>query len=134
MGNQIIWQPKDLYQSGCSFSILLDPTFAKEMFDSKLSEEKYQKMQELPKKLMSFKYPDTYVFHEDTCLIRRINLYPGNGQWLSMDDVCGGVNFDKPIKYSTHNFDSRISSSDVTTLMGLFELWIEYSELLKKNK
>ena len=136
MGNQIIWQPQGLYQSGYSFGIILNPKFAEKMFNLELSEDKYQKMQELPKELMGFKYPDPYIFHKDTCFIRQINLNAGSGKWLSLDDACGGAkpNFDKPIKYSTHNFDYGTTSSDVMILMGLFDLWVEYSKLLKENK
>jgi len=134
MSNQIIWQPQALYQPGYSFGILLNPKFAEEMFNSKLSREKYQIIQELPRELKKKKKQDPYIFHENTCFIRQINLNAGDGRWLSLDDACGGAkpNFNKPINYSTHNFDYRTSSSDVVTLMGLFDLWVGYSELLKE--
>jgi len=133
MINKLIWQPQSIYQQGHSFGILLDPEFAKEMFNSELSSERYKQMQNLPKKLMGFTKPEPYIFHEGTCFIRQINLDPGNGRWLSLEDACGGAkpNFEKPIKYLTHNFDYRTTSSDVLTLMGLFDLWVEYSEYLK---
>ena len=78
MKNQIIWQPQGLYQPGYDFGILLNPEFAKEMFNLKLSRKKYQKMQKLPKELMGFKKPDPYIFHKDTCFISQINLNAGN--------------------------------------------------------
>ncbi|MBU2104807.1 MAG: hypothetical protein KKF67_03470 [Nanoarchaeota archaeon] len=134
MSNQIIWQPQKLYQPGYDFEILLNSEFAEEMFNSKLSKEKYQRMQKLPKELMGFQNHEPYIFHENTCFIRRINLNAGNGKWLSLDDACGGAkpDFAKPLKYSTRNFDYRTSYSDVVTLMGLFDLWVEYSGLLKE--
>ena len=127
MANQIIWQPQKIYQPGYDFDILLDSEFAKEMFNSELSQENYQKMQELPKKLMGFQKPEPYIFHKNTCFIRQINLNAEEGKWLYLDDACGGAkpNFDKPIKYSTHNFDYGTYSSDIVTLMGLFDLWVE---------
>ena len=134
MDNKIIWQPQAIYQSGYDFGILLNSEFAEEMFNSELSREKYQRMQELPKKLMGFRNPEPYIFHQNTCFLRQINLNAGDGKWLSLDDACGGLkpNFNKLIKYSTHNFDYKTSSSNVMTLMGLFDLWVEYSELLKE--
>ncbi len=124
MDNQIIWQPQALYQQGYDFGILLSSEFAEKMFNSELSKEEYKRIQELPKELMNFKNPAPYIFHKDTFFLRQINLNAGDGKWLSLDDACGGAkpNFDKPIKYSTHNFDYRASSSDVITLMGLFDL------------
>ena len=134
MSNQIIWQPQYLYQEGHGFGILLNPEFAEEMFNAELSREKYRRMQELPKELMGFQNHEPYIFHENTCFIRQINLNAGDGKWLSLDDACGGSkpDFNKPIKYSTHNFDYRTTSSDVVKLMGLFDLWVEYSALLKE--
>lgn len=134
MENPIIWQPHAIYQPGYSFGILLNPEFAREMFKSKLSRENYQKFQELPRKLMGFPKLEPYIFHKDTCFIRQINLEAGDGKWLSLDDACGGAepDFDKPIVYSTHNFDYKTTSSEVVILLGLFDLWIEYSNLLKE--
>ena len=134
MDNQIIWQPQTIYQPGYGFGIVLNSEFAEEMFNSELSRKKYQKMQGLPKELMGFRDPEPYIFHENTCFLRQINLNAGDGKWLSLDDTCGGAkpNFNKPVKYSTHNFDYRPSASDVLTMMGLFDLWVEYSDLLKE--
>lgn len=134
MTNQIIWQPQRIYQPGYDFAILLDSKFAEDMFSSTLSKDKCQKMQQLPKELIGFKNPDPYIFHENTCFLRQINLDAGDGKWLSLDDACHGAkpNFNRPVKYSTHNFDYRTSSSDVMTLIALFEIWVEYSEQLKK--
>ena len=135
MENQIIWQPQSIYQPGFSFCILLNPEFAREMFNSKLSSKNYQRMQELPKKIMGFSKPEPYIFHKDTCFIRQINLNAGDGKWLSLEDACCGAepNFDKLIKYSTHNLDYRHNPEDTLTLMGLFNLWIEYSKYTKEK-
>ncbi len=122
MDNNIIWQPCSIYQPGYSFGILLDKEFAKEMFNSKLSPENYQRMQCLPKELMGFTNPEPYRFHGDTCFVRQINLHVGDGKFLSLENACGGA---KP------NFDYRTSSSDVLTLMGLFDLWVEFSECIR---
>ena len=91
---------------------MLNSEFAERMFNSGLSKEKYQRMQELPKELMNFKNPEPYIFHDNTCFLRQINLNAGDGKWLSLDDACGGTkpNFNKPVKYSTHNFDYRTST------------------------
>ena len=134
MNNQIVWQPQALYQPCYDFGILLNSEFAEKMFNSELSKEKYQRIQELPKELMDFKNPEPYIFHNNTCFLRQINLNAGDGKLLSLDDACGGAkpNFDKPIRYSTHNLDYKASSLDVLTLMGLFDLWVEYSELLRE--
>ncbi len=58
-------------------------------------------MQELPKELMGFKKPDPYIFHEDTCFLRQINLNVGDGKWLSLTDARDGAkpDFNKPVKY-----------------------------------
>ena len=134
MNNPIIWQPLHLYEPGHSFAILLDPKFAETMLNSKLSIEKYKRIQELPQELMGIKISEPYRFHKDTCFLRQINLNAGDGKWLSLDEVCAGTepNFNNPIKYSTHNFDYRTTSSDVVTLMRLFDLWVEYSNVLRK--
>ena len=134
MANRIVWQPQELYQPGYSFRILLDPNFAKEMFEAELTREKYERFQKLPKELMAFSNPDPYRFHPDTCFVRQINLSVGDGKWLALDDAGGGAkpDFKRPVSYSTHGFDCKTTSLDVVVLMGLFDLWIEYSDILKK--
>jgi hypothetical protein len=134
MENQILWQPQALYQPGHSFSILLHHEFAREMYDSALSVEKYTRMQSLPKELMRFSASEPYIFLKNTCLISQINCDGGEGRWLSLDDALGGAepDFRKSLSYSTHNLE-RATSSDVVTLMGLFDLWVEYSGLLKER-
>lgn len=135
MNNKLIWQVADIYQKGYDFSILLNPEFGKEMLESKLSRESYERIQELPKELMDFKSnPEPYIFHEDTCFLRQINLDSGNGKWLSLENVLCGTKPDlkKIIKYSTHNFDYMTNSSDVLTMIGLFDLYISYSEHLRR--
>jgi len=136
MDDRIIWQPQGIYQSeGYSFSILLDPGFAKEMLESKLTKENYKRMQDLPRRLMNFPRPEPYIFHEDTCFVRQITLHGGDGKWLSLDDACGGKvpDLSKPVKYSTHNMDCRTTAAESVILMGLFDLWIEYSAFLKEK-
>jgi len=130
---ELIWQPKYIYQPEWNdFQILLNPKFAEEMFNSKLTEQKYKMIQDLPKNIMGFRNPDPYFFHKGNCFLRQITLHGGDGKWLALDNL-GGRNpdFNRPIKYFTHNLDYRPSASDVKTLMGLFDLYVEYSELLK---
>jgi len=128
MSNRIIWQAKNLYQPGYGFDILLNPEFAKEMFDSELYQKNHKRMQELSKEFINTSITDPYIFHKETCLIKQINI-PGDGIWLSLENQI--PNFNKPLEYSTHNTNYRYSPSDALTLMKLFDLWVEYSKELK---
>ncbi len=133
MSNQIIWQPQNLYQPGYNFEILLNPEFARQMYESELTRENYQEMQDLPKKLLGFEKPEPYIFRGNTCLVSQINLDAGAGRWLNLEATPDTKpKFDKSVKYSTHNFDTACSS-DVLTLMSLFDLWVEYSELIRES-
>ncbi|MBD3361991.1 hypothetical protein GF358_04345 [Candidatus Woesearchaeota archaeon] len=132
MSERIIWQPTSLYGESYNFRVLLDPEFAREMCSSKLTRENYQNMQNLPRKLMNFSGSDPYIFHEDTCFVRQINVRAGDGKWLAVDGLEGRLpDFSEPINYSTHNIDYP---SEALDLMRLFDLWIEYSDLLKEKR
>lgn len=132
MSNKIIWQPGGVYQPGYDFNIILNAEFAKKTFNYSLSQKKRTQMLALPRELMGFEHSEPYRFHEDTLFLRQVNIQPGHGKWLSLDDAFGGAapDFSKPVKYSTHNFDFRTSSFDVITALSLFEIWAEYSKIL----
>ena len=133
MEHALIWQPVYLYQEGNDFGIVLDHAFAREMLDTELPRDAYRRIQELPGELMGFRDPEPYTFHANTCLLREVNLSAGDGKWLSIEHAAGGAvpALDRPLRYATHNLDYRPSASDVTTLLGLFDIWVSYAELLK---
>ena len=130
MNSSLIWQPRSMHQSTNEFGILLDSRFAKEMLERKMSKEGYQRMFKMPKEFGIIEQLNPYIFHEDSCLLRQITIKDGTGKWLALETMFGEIpGFDKPFKYSTHNFD-RAKDSDVKTILSLFDLYVTYSGIL----
>jgi hypothetical protein len=132
MSQKIIWQPISVYQSGYGFGILLDPEFAKDMLTSNLSSDKSKRIQDFANeqlKKSNYDYPTPYIFNGDSCLVNQ--FYIGDGKELGIDSLIKfESNFDKPIKYFSHNVDY---SSDAYALMKLVDLWVKCSEVIKEK-
>ena len=72
-----------------------------------------------------------YGFDEETAFIREFSL-GHDGKWLSLDGCSGRNPLEvyeppKPIMYSSHNIDN---SSEAQALLGLVDIWVEYSNVL----
>jgi hypothetical protein len=134
MEKKLIWQPYSVYQPSYDFGILLDPAFAHEMFSAKLSPENRQRIQEFANeqiKERGYNPREPYYFHENTCLVRQFNIDGSAGKWLEIEDQHGREpDFEDIIKYSSHNLDCP---HDAYALMMLFDLWVEYSQIIKKS-
>jgi hypothetical protein len=134
MTNELIWQPFGLYQQqgNYDFGIMLNPEFARKTINAILSQTVSARIQKLPEEYFGFKGIEPYIFHENTCFVRQINVHGGDGKWLSLDNCCGGSfpRLDEPVKYSTHNLDYKPCSLDQVNLMRLFDLWVEYADIM----
>lgn len=133
--DKTIWTPR-LYGS-CDFGIYLDRDFAREMIQSKVSNERQTRMNELANeelKRLGTNWLNPYTFHKDSCFISQ--FYIGqNGVWLStnhqtIDDLLNGKESSKPIEYNSHNVDVPSQSY---VLMRLFDQWIEYADAFKSE-
>ncbi len=133
MCEKIIWQPKGIYQKGKDFRIILNHEFANEMINSRLSRKDYLSLQELPMETMGVQIKEPYIFYKDTLFLKQINLRARDGKWLTLENFQGEEKsaFRNQLKYSTHNLDYRPSERDIEILLGLFDLWIEYSPIIK---
>ena len=128
-----IWTPR-LYGS-YDFSIYLDRNFAREMIQSKCSDEIQKNMNKLANSELNklrINWSSSYMFHENSCFIDQFSIGQ-NGVWLSLDrstidDLITEKDSSKPIEYTSHNVDDP---KQVYALMKLFSKWIEYADNLK---
>jgi hypothetical protein len=135
-----LWTP-DLYgmgSGGCDFSVYLDRDFAREMMNSPLLEQNQKNMNRLGNdilKRLNLNWSNPYNFHLNSCLVDQI--YVGNnGVWLAttcdiLSGLCKDAKSTEPIKYNSHNTDD---THFAYSLMKLFGAWVEFSDLLRKNK
>ncbi len=130
----LVWQPFAVYQGKYGFGIKLDRCFALEMIAAKVPKKLQDRMNVLGEELnqkIGYSYPSPYDFHKDTAFVSGFYL-GSNGIWLALDDHLGAepLSEDRPLQYSSHNVDA---SRDAYALMALVDMWVEYSEVLKKG-
>jgi hypothetical protein len=135
--NKIIWQPNGLYQKGHDeFSLFLDRHFAKEMLETKISQQTKQKLNQLGSKLMNISGLETFQFFKDTAFVNQFYLGE-NGLWLALDVRSDLIkqelnsNNEKPLKYYSHNCNNITHAHD---LMKLVDFYTQYSEIIKEAK
>lgn len=136
MPNKILWQPVGLYQPGFDFSVLLDRDLASLMLEIELSPAKKDGMNRLGCETLgrlNYANHSPFEFFGNSCFVTQISL--GRvGIWLAVDRTNGRnpleIYKNDPIIYSSHNSDT---SRDANALMSLFDLWIEYSDILRGN-
>ena len=133
--DKTIWTP--YLHGSCDFEVYLDRDFAREMIQSKVSNERQKRMNQLANeelKRLGTNWSTPYIFHEDSCFILEFHIGQ-NGVWLStthqtIDDLLNGKESSKPIEYDSHNVDV---SSQAYVLMRLFDKCIEYADAFKSD-
>ena len=131
---KLIWQVSSLYPSGeeaiknYKFKINLDYDFARKMINSKVSNSKKDGLNELTRKRFNITSSNPFQFYEDSGLVNMIELGM-NGRWLniSVNELKYNLKSKKNLEYYTHNIENI---TDVYNLIGLFDLWVSFSEAL----
>jgi hypothetical protein len=132
MKNKLVWQIENLAASnGPCFSVNLDKDFAIEMFNTKLSERQHKILNDKALERFKINYSEPFQFEEGTAFVK--GFYLGeNGVWLHADshnlNYLRKGNLKENIEYSTHNVDLR---DQTHRLIGLFDMWVYYSDLIK---
>ena len=75
-----------------------------------------------------------FIFYENSGFAQQITSNGGGGIWLStgypqIESLIKGEQREKAIEYTSHNADT---STDRAGLLALFDLWVSYSDVLKK--
>ena len=131
---RIVWQP-EFVTDDYEFRIYLDPEFAREMIEARISPEKQKRLNEIANeelKRLRYSWIDPYEFHGHSAFVQQV--YIGrNGKWLSasratVEGVIAGKA--EPVIYHSHNVDG---SADALTLIRLFNKWIWYSDVITER-
>ena len=132
---EIIWRPIALYQPTSEFGILLSREFTHEMLELKIGSKIQREFNTYAEDevMKKFKYTTggPYEFDEDSAFIRQFNL-GSKGKWLALTGCFGENPLEANrglIKYDSHNLETM---TDAYALMALFDLWVEYSKVLKE--
>ena len=129
--DKIIWQPIQLYSSKADFGVLLDNEFAQMMVSKKLDDKKGLRLNEFIGETIGKRAFNPHIlFYQDTTLAVQLNTGAG-GVCLAVENTSGKnpleVYVKKSIKYSSHNADT---TSDRDVLLRMFDLYVEYSDLI----
>ena len=129
---KILWMPQLITRY--EFVVYLDRTFAKEMAQTPLSQERQNRMNQIGSeelKGMGTNWLNPYSFYNNSCLVDQIYI-GGNGKWLAATGLDRLADTDKlkPVEYYSHNVDT---SREAYILMALLSKWAYLSDALKTS-
>lgn len=131
---KIIWQPS-FCQGKNDFKISLDLNFARKMITAPIPIKNQENLNRMVnERLEEWKLAcmDPYHFYKDTAFVDEIHI-GGNGRWLATDhpskqSLLRKDKYQERFEYYSHNIDT---SFDAIALLSLFDIWVQYSEILK---